>query len=625
MRKDWTRRPAKVLALTLLVSVAAFGSVKKPLPTASICKAPVKPAPITTPAEKAAPFENLSGPPALTAAQGRGKRPEVAQSAPPAPEIVTATTLWNQPQGNVDGLFDSVCPDNASLTSYIADDFTNAVPWTISTIYVPMIASTSIANATSLTWSIYPVSGPTPPGYPGSGPAPTWTLTLPPSDPQISIAIDPFYGTPGDVTLNLTSPFVLPAGNWWFECSPTMNLGSFGPVYWQSSLTSNGSIAQWDNVGGGFGVGTGWVDVSIEYAYHDQAFRLDGLPCTPGNLNVNDGSFENVPSAWTEWDSAGYGGFISAWGSFFGVADIDGPTQYWAGGYVNASPVSSYVEQSITLPASSFVMLNFETMFDRLDPDDPGTPDTFYVNVNGTPVFTKDMSVANNTFPNWTQQAVDLTAYQGQTVTLRIGADSQGTTTGNVLVDKLTLLFCCPTITLSPATLPTPIQGVPYSQVITASGGNGPYTFAVTSGTLPAGLTLAPGGTLSGTMTALAPSGFTITATDAYGCTGSQVYSTSTFSAFFKDDFGRSLMCVNRLTGAYTYQILSGPGVGVYTGTCVVMNGGAKYVNQTGAANKLNVTYDPVRRKASGYFINAANAYSALSDANTANNTGGCP
>jgi type VI secretion system secreted protein VgrG len=76
----------------------------------------------------------------------------------------------------------------------------------------------------------------------------------------------------------------------------------------------------------------------------------------------------------------------------------------------------------------------------------------------------------------------------------------------------------CPTITLAPATLPNGRVGVAYLQTLTGSGGTGPYTFAVTSGTLPAGLTLAPGGLLSGTPSTATTSVVTIRGTDVNGC-----------------------------------------------------------------------------------------------------------
>ncbi len=82
----------------------------------------------------------------------------------------------------------------------------------------------------------------------------------------------------------------------------------------------------------------------------------------------------------------------------------------------------------------------------------------------------------------------------------------------------------CPTITVSPLTLPAANAGTPYNQTITASGGTAPYTFTVTSGSLPPALTLSSSGTLSGTPTTPGSYTFTVTATDAAGCPGSQIY-----------------------------------------------------------------------------------------------------
>ena len=70
-------------------------------------------------------------------------------------------------------------------------------------------------------------------------------------------------------------------------------------------------------------------------------------------------------------------------------------------------------------------------------------------------------------------------------------------------------------VTVNPATLPNTTVAVAYSQTITASGGVSPYTFAITAGALPAGLTLAQSGALSGTPTAGGSFNFTVTATDS--------------------------------------------------------------------------------------------------------------
>lgn len=57
----------------------------------------------------------------------------------------------------------------------------------------------------------------------------------------------------------------------------------------------------------------------------------------------------------------------------------------------------------------------------------------------------------------------------------------------------------------------------PYSNALTASGGVAPYSFRVVSGSLPSGLTLSPGGTLSGTVNTPTEADLTIEVTDGNG------------------------------------------------------------------------------------------------------------
>jgi len=82
-----------------------------------------------------------------------------------------------------------------------------------------------------------------------------------------------------------------------------------------------------------------------------------------------------------------------------------------------------------------------------------------------------------------------------------------------------------PTITLTPANVAAATIGTAYSQSVGATGGTAPYTFAVTSGNLPAGLQLNSSGALSGTPTAGGTANFTVTATDANTNIGSATYS----------------------------------------------------------------------------------------------------
>lgn len=102
---------------------------------------------------------------------------------------------------------------------------------------------------------------------------------------------------------------------------------------------------------------------------------------------------------------------------------------------------------------------------------------------------------------------------------------------GAVTLDSNSVTACaaagaCGAVTVNPATLPGGNVGVAYNQVVSASGDTGPFTFAVTSGTLPAGLTLNPAsGAITGTPTTIGTSNFTITAVNAELCSGSRPYS----------------------------------------------------------------------------------------------------
>ena len=92
-------------------------------------------------------------------------------------------------------------------------------------------------------------------------------------------------------------------------------------------------------------------------------------------------------------------------------------------------------------------------------------------------------------------------------------------------------ITAAPTITIAPSSLPAASENLPYSQSITASGGTAPYDYAVTSGSLPPGLTLSSGGVLSGAPTASGSFNITVTATDALTYTGSQAYTVTVGAA----------------------------------------------------------------------------------------------
>jgi hypothetical protein len=201
----------------------------------------------------------------------------------------------------------------------------------------------------------------------------------------------------------------------------------------------------------------------------------------------------------------------------------------------------------------------------------------------GLVTFNAQGSGASATFPNG--QVATITA-NGQ-ASLSVGADgtaggySVSASAGGASSTNFSLT------NLAPVALgQTPAAGTfgtPYSESLTATGGSGSYTFKVTSGALPGGLTLNPDGTLTGTPTAAGEFTFTIQATDSDGFTGNQSYTLTinkatpalTWPAPADISYGTALSgtqfdATANVPGSFSYSVAPGTILGVGTQTLVV-------------------------------------------------------
>jgi len=173
----------------------------------------------------------------------------------------------------------------------------------------------------------------------------------------------------------------------------------------------------------------------------------------------------------------------------------------------NALPTLSYTNDSVASGGAKFI--NPAT-----GPADNGSVSTIVVYSPGT--FAGTISVDNST------GVVSISNAQpggSHTITIR------ATDNCNAVFDATFILdVTCPTINLDQGSLPNGTQGTSYDQQLSASGGAGPYTFAVTSGSVPNGLTLETNGQLHGTPSGGGTFNFTVTATDSLGCTGNHAY-----------------------------------------------------------------------------------------------------
>ncbi len=174
----------------------------------------------------------------------------------------------------------------------------------------------------------------------------------------------------------------------------------------------------------------------------------------------------------------------------------------------NTAPTLSY-NSNPSVTAGGAIMINPLT-----GPSDNGSVNTIVVQSQGTYTGTISVNLAgvvsiSNAAPAGTH-----------TITIR-ATDNCGTTTDAAF----SLTVICPAITVNPFTLPAGTTGAAYSQSLTATGGTAPYTFNVSAGTLPNGLTLSSGGALTGTPTVAGTFNFTAQATDTIGCQGTRSYS----------------------------------------------------------------------------------------------------
>jgi len=143
-----------------------------------------------------------------------------------------------------------------------------------------------------------------------------------------------------------------------------------------------------------------------------------------------------------------------------------------------------------------------------------------------------------------------------------VGSTSTGATFHSVNTAALTINGTLTITTTSP--LPTATVGMNYSQTLAAAGGTGTYTWSITSGSLPAGLTLnASTGQIIGQPTASGMASFTATVKDG---------DTATASAAFTMTIDPALMITSTsplppaTVGAnYSVTLTATGGSGVYT------------------------------------------------------------
>ena len=178
-------------------------------------------------------------------------------------------------------------------------------------------------------------------------------------------------------------------------------------------------------------------------------------------------------------------------------------------------------------------------------------------------------------------------------------ANFSGSATATVNLTVIT----CSTITVTRnggGTFPAGVFNSAYTgQSFTATGGTGPYAFAVTAGTFPPGLTLNGNGTISGTPTATGTyTNFTVTATDSATCSGSAQFTIAINPAAVTDTYSN---LINNTQAVVTGGTTLSPGTPFvpltgFIGTNDLPSGGvavvAGTVSSTNGTNNVVIAAD---------------------------------
>ncbi|GAB4040419.1 hypothetical protein GCM10028774_44990 [Spirosoma jeollabukense] len=213
---------------------------------------------------------------------------------------------------------------------------------------------------------------------------------------------------------------------------------------------------------------------------------------------------------------------------------------------------------------------------------------TLTVSANGqsatsvTPVTVNSLPVAgltNNGPLSCATTSVTLTASGGTSFTFANGSGTLGTpgatntlvvsspgtysvtvanASGCVSSTTTTVLSATGTVTVSNPATTTATLSSAFSQSFTASGGSGPYSYSLASGSLPAGLSLnTTTGVVSGTPTQSGSFPLTVRATDANGCSATSATYTLTVLG---GQLAVAAPDYNCATGAITFHVTGGDG-----------------------------------------------------------------
>jgi uncharacterized protein (TIGR03437 family) len=172
-------------------------------------------------------------------------------------------------------------------------------------------------------------------------------------------------------------------------------------------------------------------------------------------------------------------------------------------------------------------------------------------------------------------------------------------------------------INLTSTTLPGATLGQPYSAQLSAVGGTAPYTYVITQGSIPAGLTLSAAGQFSGTPNIAGTFNFTLRVTDAVNAQSS--FALTLIVSGSVVTFQTTTLPNATLNSSYLTTLAATGGTGPYTFTQT----SGTLPNGLSLANNGNISGIPITAGVFTFGVRARDVNNNTADANFSITVGG--